>query len=89
MTLVEMPLWQEQAPMPANLGADPLPASTDVAIVGGGYTGLWTAIRLKETEPQPNQAQGASNSALSIIGSMFASLSKANRLYGSKPRALK
>src|ERR671926_515320 len=23
----------------------------DVCIVGGGYTGLWTAIRLKEREP--------------------------------------
>jgi glycine/D-amino acid oxidase-like deaminating enzyme len=48
MTLVEMPLWQEQAPMPANLGADPLPASTDVAIVGGGYTGLGAARKLKQ-----------------------------------------
>lgn len=25
--------------------------SCDVAIVGGGYTGLWTALRLKEAEP--------------------------------------
>lgn len=24
---------------------------TDVAIVGGGYTGLWTALRIKELEP--------------------------------------
>ena len=24
---------------------------TDVCIVGGGYTGLWTAIRIKEAEP--------------------------------------
>ncbi len=27
-------------------------ATTDVAIVGGGYTGLWTAIRIKEQSPE-------------------------------------
>lgn len=27
-------------------------ASTDVAIVGGGYTGLWTALRIKEQSPE-------------------------------------
>lgn len=26
-------------------------ARADVAIIGGGYLGLWTAIRLKEAEP--------------------------------------
>src|SRR6185436_12980563 len=24
----------------------------DIAIMGGGYVGLWTAIRIKEAEPQ-------------------------------------
>jgi glycine/D-amino acid oxidase-like deaminating enzyme len=28
-----------------------LPAQVDVAIVGGGYTGLWTAYYLKRAEP--------------------------------------
>jgi putative aminophosphonate oxidoreductase len=28
--------------------------AADVCIVGGGYTGLWTAIRLKELEPAAN-----------------------------------
>lgn len=41
------PLWQAQAPMPPALGADPLPDSTDVAIVGGGYTGLGAARHLE------------------------------------------
>ncbi len=27
-------------------------ATADVAIVGGGYTGLWTAIRIKEQAPE-------------------------------------
>lgn len=47
------PFWLEQA-----LGADadvaaPLAqcASADVCIVGGGFTGLWTAIQLKQAQP--------------------------------------
>jgi len=34
--------------------ADPLRASIsrDVCIVGGGYTGLWTAILLKQAQPE-------------------------------------
>jgi len=28
------------------------PTSAEVCIVGGGYTGLWTALRIKELEPQ-------------------------------------
>jgi glycine/D-amino acid oxidase-like deaminating enzyme len=30
---------------------DPVPAATDVAIIGGGFTGLWTAYYLKRAEP--------------------------------------
>jgi glycine/D-amino acid oxidase-like deaminating enzyme len=37
----------EAAPAPALDGA----ATADVAIVGGGYTGLWTALALREREP--------------------------------------
>lgn len=43
--------WLQTAPDPPA----PLPlvgrTKADVAIVGGGYTGLWTAIHLKEREP--------------------------------------
>jgi glycine/D-amino acid oxidase-like deaminating enzyme len=40
----------------AGLGGEPAPAldedtDADVAIVGGGYTGLWTAVALKEHDP--------------------------------------
>ncbi|BCQ63401.1 hypothetical protein PBOI14_51510 [Pseudomonas sp. Boi14] len=48
------PFWLEQAlqqqPSPA---CPPLSGDTtcQVAIVGGGYTGLWTAIMLKEQNP--------------------------------------
>jgi len=48
----ERPAWwlEEAPPDPA---APPLDgdADADVAIVGGGYTGLWTALALKERQP--------------------------------------
>jgi glycine/D-amino acid oxidase-like deaminating enzyme len=47
-------LWLEQAfarERPASAEQQRLPASADVVIVGGGFTGLWTAIRLLEHHP--------------------------------------
>ena len=48
-------LWLREAlaSAPGNDPAEPLAedVSADVCIVGGGYTGLWTAIRLRELEP--------------------------------------
>lgn len=43
--------WLREAPdTPSTaLASD---GSVDVAIVGGGFTGLWTALRLVETDPQ-------------------------------------
>ena len=43
--------WLEDAP--PDPAAPPLEGelACDVAIVGGGYTGLWTALALKEREP--------------------------------------
>lgn len=51
---LEPPWWLEEA-----LAAEPLApersfdgeAEVDVAIVGGGYTGLWTALALRERDP--------------------------------------
>lgn len=49
-------LWLDEARETEPDLADPrpteLPESVDVAILGGGYTGLWTAIRIKEQSPQ-------------------------------------
>ena len=47
--------WLEEA-LAAGFGGEPAPplagdTDADVAIVGGGYTGLWTALALKEREP--------------------------------------
>ena len=45
-------LWLEQA-LPDGSAGEPLRESTraDVAIIGGGYVGLWTAIQIKQLEP--------------------------------------
>ncbi|SEG81603.1 NAD(P)/FAD-dependent oxidoreductase [Bosea lathyri] len=50
------PSWWFADAMKAEGGARPSPALTgetivDVAIVGGGFTGLWTALALKERSP--------------------------------------
>ena len=49
------PWWLEEA-LAAEPAAPDAPAlegnaETDVAIVGGGYTGLWTALALRERDP--------------------------------------
>jgi glycine/D-amino acid oxidase-like deaminating enzyme len=49
------PWWLEEA-LGAERGAPDAPpldgdADVDVAIVGGGYTGLWTALALRERDP--------------------------------------
>jgi glycine/D-amino acid oxidase-like deaminating enzyme len=52
-------LWFEQAlagesEQPGGNGArrlEPVPAHTDVCIIGGGFTGLWTALEIKRRRP--------------------------------------
>ena len=46
-------LWLGEALSADEPAAPPLEgaARADVAIVGGGYAGLWTAIRIKQREP--------------------------------------
>jgi glycine/D-amino acid oxidase-like deaminating enzyme len=44
-------LWLELSPPPPPEPVAPLPGRVDVAVVGGGYTGLWTAYYLKQAQP--------------------------------------
>jgi glycine/D-amino acid oxidase-like deaminating enzyme len=46
-----IPWWLDEAP--PDPAAEPLAgdAEADVAVVGGGYTGLWTAIALRRRDP--------------------------------------
>lgn len=50
-TVAPHPLWWDGAPVPASRGTEPLPREVDVCIVGGGFTGLWTAYYLAVAEP--------------------------------------
>ena len=45
--------WLEQALAGEDVVETPLAGDlrTDVCIVGGGFTGLWTALRIKALEP--------------------------------------
>jgi glycine/D-amino acid oxidase-like deaminating enzyme len=43
--------WWQQLGLPARRPALPGDRAVDVAIVGGGYTGLWTAYALKREQP--------------------------------------
>jgi glycine/D-amino acid oxidase-like deaminating enzyme len=43
--------WLDDAARPDPLPRLVGPESADLAIVGGGYTGLWTAVRAKERDP--------------------------------------
>lgn len=45
------PFWLDDPSRPEPLPALEGKASTDLAIVGGGYSGLWTAVLAKERDP--------------------------------------
>jgi len=45
------PWWLEEAPLDRELPPLQGEADADVGIVGGGYTGLWTALTLRRRDP--------------------------------------
>jgi glycine/D-amino acid oxidase-like deaminating enzyme len=45
------PFWLDQPDAPEPLPALAGHATTDLAVVGGGFTGLWTALLAKERDP--------------------------------------
>ena len=92
--------WLEQALAEegdSTLPAPPLEgdASCDVAIVGGGYTGLWTAIELKARDPVLDVrliekhicGWGASSRNAGYLLNMWAKYPTMRRLFGTE-RAL-
>jgi glycine/D-amino acid oxidase-like deaminating enzyme len=46
-----LPWWLDEAPPDPETAPLDGEAEADVAVVGGGYTGLWTALELKRREP--------------------------------------
>lgn len=46
------PVWHDPAVMPTPLPALRKDVSCELLIVGGGFTGLWAALQLKERQPE-------------------------------------
>lgn len=81
-------LWLEQALARETIGPiQPLPSRADICIVGGGFTGLWTAIAVKRQEPSADVvvleadvcgggASGRNGGFIMTAWSKFASLRK-------------
>jgi glycine/D-amino acid oxidase-like deaminating enzyme len=86
-------MWLDEA-FAAEAGGDeqlvPVPPTADVVIVGGGFTGLWTAIRLREREPDCRVCivesaycgYGASGRNGGIAGTSWAKFPALERLFG-------
>ena len=51
MTAATSSLWHDQVPAESRRSSLPGDTSADVAIVGAGYTGLWTAYYLAQADP--------------------------------------
>jgi len=84
------PWWLDEAPQ-----VEPQPAlegelDVDVAIVGGGYTGLWTALAVGELEPSARVAvleaalcgEGPSGRNGGFLHGYWSSLARARRVFG-------
>ena len=85
--------WLDEALAIENV--EPAPELTDdiradVCIVGGGYTGLWTALRLKEAEPSIDVvliekdlcASGASGRNAGMLLSLWAKFLSLKKICG-------
>src|SRR5215213_5317755 len=93
--LVGCPWWVDDAGL--GVGADPLAGeqSADVVVVGGGFTGLWTVLALREREPGLDVAlveadfcgSGPSGRNGGFLHGYWSSFGTAVRLFGAE-RAL-
>src|SRR3954453_12053861 len=87
-------LWLEQglAVEPSARQTEPLIGvhQTDICIVGGGYTGLWTALRIKALDPSVSVTvleadicgSGASGRNGGMVGGWWGKLSTLKRVCG-------
>ncbi|MDT4940247.1 MAG: hypothetical protein QOJ34_336, partial [Pseudonocardiales bacterium] len=45
------PFWLDTPERPEPIVPTDAPGAADLAVVGGGFTGLWTALLAKERDP--------------------------------------
>lgn len=86
--------WLAEAHRENGTAAPPLAGETscDVCIVGGGYSGLWTAIQLKESDPSVDVVlieremcgSGASGRNGGFVLSWWAKLATLVKLFGAE-----
>jgi len=82
--------WQEEAPPDDELPPLVDDVDVDVAIVGGGFTGLWTALELKRVSPATRVVlleaarcgDGASGRNGGFLHGYWASLPRLVELFG-------
>ncbi len=72
------PFWTDDCPHPGDLGLDPLPGAVDVAVVGGGLTGLTAARRIARAGKSVAVLEGGR------IGSGASTISGGMTIYGPK-----
>src|SRR3989440_11393426 len=85
-----MPWWQEEAPPDDELAPLDVDVDAEVAIVGGGFTGLWTALELKRAKPATRVVlleaarcgDGASGRNGGFLHGYWASLPRLVELFG-------
>jgi glycine/D-amino acid oxidase-like deaminating enzyme len=87
-----VPWWQEEAPPDEALAGLETAAGADVAIVGGGLTGLWTALELRRAQPASRVVvleaarcgDGASGRNGGFLHGYWAALPRLVELFGSE-----
>ena len=85
-----VPWWQEEAPPGDELAPLDVDVEAEVAIVGGGFTGLWTALELKRAKPATRVVlleaarcgDGASGRNGGFLHGYWASLPRLVELFG-------
>jgi glycine/D-amino acid oxidase-like deaminating enzyme len=92
--LQEIPYWLDPPPLAKSFHKIPLPDKIDVLIVGGGYTGITAAIRLRQNgaevtvidREQLGSAASARNGGMTLTGLSESLLSVLKKLGEEKAR---
>ena len=70
-----VPFWLDRPEAPRPLAPLRGQASADLAVIGGGFTGLWAALLAKEADPSRDQATRSALGAMALTGSSWSIVS--------------